>query len=178
MNGVAAEEKRAMKGNRVAGITLIEIMIAVAIMSIIAAIAIPLYRDYIDEGRIGSTITSIRQAQLFFDDLAMDMNLAAADAGDGTVRGLYMLSGRPVLGDVGSPPAGADAWIDPWGQTLRYQRPAQRNIGGGVSNDSTNPQGYDLFSIGEDGVAGNGDDIMRGCNGAYVGLASTHPAGC
>lgn len=167
-----------MNCNRVAGFTLIEIMIAVAILAIIAALAVPAYRGYMDEGRFGSAVTDIRQAQLFFDDLAMDLNLIAADGDVNTVRGLYMLSGRPTLGDVGTPPAGAQAWTDPWGQIYRYQRPATRSIGGSVSNDSTNPQGYDLFSLGEDGVAGNADDIMRGCNGEYVGLASAHPAAC
>ncbi len=167
-----------MNSNRAAGFSLIEIMIAVAILAIIAALAVPVYQGYIAEGRFGSTITDIRQAQLFFDDLALDMNLNAADGGDSTVRGLYMSSGRPTLGDVGSTPAGAEPWTDPWGQIYRYQRPAARSVGGSLSNDSNSPQGYDLFSIGEDGVPGNADDIMRGCNGDYVGLASTHPAGC
>ena len=69
----------------------------------------------------------------------------------------------------------------------RYQRTTNagtnsgvRNDGGGsVSNNaanSLNPQGYDLFSLGADGTANNGDDVVRGCNGTFVGLDADHPS--
>lgn len=165
-----------MRRQRQSGLTLIEIMIAVAILAIISAIAIPLYQGYIAEARIGTAIKDIRQAELILDDLALDNNLGSLDAGNTAVRGVYLQTpgGQLALGDSGSTPAGTQPWLDPWGNIYRYRRPATRTDGGGnVSNDSVNPQGYDLFSLGPDGVQ-NGDDIMRGCNGEFAGTAGGH----
>ena len=64
---------------RQTGFTLIEIMLAVAILAIIAAIAIPLYQGYIGEARFGAAAQDIRQAQLILDDLASDNDLASVE---------------------------------------------------------------------------------------------------
>jgi prepilin-type N-terminal cleavage/methylation domain-containing protein len=165
-----------MKRQRQQGFTLIEIMLAVAILAIIAAIAIPAYRGYISEARIGTVIKDIRQMELILNDLAMDAGLAALDAGNTTERGVYLLSGQLVLASPSATPSGAEPWLDPWGRIYRYQRPPTRTDGGGsVSNASTMPQGYDLFSQGVD-AADASDDLVRGCNGEFVGLQSDHPS--
>ncbi len=160
------------------GFTLIELMIAVAIVSIIAAIAIPVYKGYIAEARIGTAIKDIHQIELVLNDLALDSDLAALDANNTAVRGVYLLAGQVVLGATATAPAGARAWLDPWARIYRYQRPGVKtDPGGAVSNNSTLPQGYDLFSQGPDATA-SGDDVMRGCNGDFVGFASDHPNPC
>ena len=163
-----------MKVRCQAGLTLVEIMIAVAVLGIIAAIAIPLYEGYIVEARIGTAIKDIRQAEVILNNLAIENDLGALDAGDTTVRGLYLRSGRLELGDPGSTPAGTQPWLDPWDRIYRYQRPATKtDAGGNVSNNSASPQGYDLFSQGPD--AGDAaDDVMRGCNGEFAGTAGGH----
>lgn len=163
------------------GFTLIEIMIAVAILAILAAIAIPLYEGFIAEGRISTAIKDIRQAELILDNLALENDLGALDANDTTVRGLYLQAGELRLGDPGSTPAGMQPWLDPWDRIYRYQRSAagsgvRTDSGGNISNDATNspaPQSYDLFSQGPDAGDAN-DDIIRGCNGEFVGTAGGH----
>ena len=79
-----------MSNNRQQDYTLIEIMIAVAILAIIAAIAIQSYEGHIGEARIGTAIKDIRQAELILDDLAADSQLDEFDGNGGTVLGLYL----------------------------------------------------------------------------------------
>lgn len=97
---------------------------------------------------------------------------------------MYLQSGTLVLGVVGTAPSGATAWLDPWDRIYRYQRNTADNSGvrtdasGNISNSaaaSPAPQAYDVFSLGPDGVQ-NSDDVVRGCNGAFVGVDSDHPS--
>lgn len=161
---------------RQTGFTLIEVMIALAILAIISAIAIPLYEGYIGEARIGTVLQDIRQAELILDDLALDNDLAAVEpAGYTGGASLGVYRNNSGIEFAAAAPAGTQPWLDPWGNIYRYERPPVRtDAGGGLSNDSTLPQGYDLYSSGPDGVAENGDDIIRGCNGEFVGTAGAH----
>ena len=108
------------------GFTLIEIMIAVAILAIISAIAIPAYLGYLEEARFGTAIKDLRQVELIMKDLAEDNDLGAAEPAGytvGTDVGVYMLAnGSPALSPIGTTPAGAAPWNDPWGNIYRYRR--------------------------------------------------------
>lgn len=170
-----------MRGVRQRGFTLIEIMLAVAILAILAAIAIQAYDGHIGEARIGTAIKDLRQAELMLDDLAADGNLAAMDANTTTPLGLYLNSGSLVLSNPSVTPSGTQPWTDPWGRIYRYQRNGASGVlvdgGGSLSNNSANwmyPQSYDLFSQGVDS-SNTADDVVRGCNGTYAGLNSDHP---
>lgn len=172
--------------NRQQGYTLIEIMLAVAIVAILAAIAIQAYQGHIGEARIGTAIKDIRQAELILNDLAADNSLSQLDGDTGAVLGLYLDAGNLVLANPSTTPSGTVPWLDPWDRIYRYQRDQTANTNNGlrtdsagnVSNDSANslaPQGYDLFSQGAD-TSITTDDVVRGCNGAFVGLDADHPA--
>ena len=170
------------------GFTLIEIMLAVAILAILAAIAIQAYDGHIGEARISTAIKDIRQAELILDDLAADNGLDALDGDTGAVLGLYLDSGQLLMQNPSTADSGTvRRWLDPWDRVYRYQRTTNAGTnsgvrtdgGGNVSNDATtslSPQAYDLFSVGPDGTANNGDDVVRGCNGAFVGLDGDHPS--
>lgn len=169
------------------GFTLIEVMMAVAILSILTAIAIQLYDGHISEARIGTAIKDIRQAELILNDLASDRDLASLDGfannANTGIRGLYLLNGELVLDDPSATPAGAVPWLDPWDRIYRYQRNQSDGVrtdgAGNLSNQAATspaPQAYDLFSLGADGTINTGDDVVRGCNGAFVGLDGDHPS--
>jgi len=143
-----------MAVRRQRGITLVEIMIAVAILAIVATIAIPIYEGYIVEARYGTAVKDMRQMELIFDDLASDNDLRAVDGNSTAVRGVYTdATGNVALGNVGvCPPASMTPpvpWCDPWNNNYRYQRPVNTS------------QTYALFSAGPDGTAGNADDASK-----------------
>ena len=136
------------------GLTLIEIMIAVAILAILSAIAVPLYQGYVVEARYGTALKDIRQMQLILDDLALENSLAAIDGGDTSLRGVFTdAAGQLALADpVACPPSATApfAWCDPWGNIYRYQRTA----------GTANPQEYVLSSAGPDGTHDTADDAL------------------
>jgi general secretion pathway protein G len=154
----------ACAARRQRGFTLIELVIAVAILAIVAAAAIPIYEGYVKEARIAKSIQDMRQMALILDDLYQD----------------------------GSPPAtlaavGLDSMIDPWGAPYRYLwlrgNPALGIDGQRRRDRSMNPvnSDYDLYSIGADGqtsvqfVAQKArDDVVRANDGDFFGLANDH----
>jgi len=80
-----------MTVNRRKGFTLIELMIAVAIIAIISAVALPLYRNYILTSQQGVLINNIASIEVFQEDfrlrtgafLTTAANLAAITAAIG-----------------------------------------------------------------------------------------------
>ena len=154
----------ACAARRQRGLTLIELVIAVAILAIVAAAAIPVYEGYVNEARIARSIQDMRQMALILDDLYQD----------------------------GSPPAtlaavGLDNMADPWGAPYRYLwlrgNPAPGINGQRRRDRSMNPvnSDYDLYSIGADGAtvsqfAGGParDDVVRANDGDFFGLAGDH----
>jgi type IV pilus assembly protein PilE len=57
-----------MMRSKVNGYTLIEVMVVVAIIAVLAAIALPLYRGYIQTGRVGGLINNIATIEVFQED--------------------------------------------------------------------------------------------------------------
>ncbi len=143
-----------MGTGRQTGFTLVEIMIAVAILAIIAAIAIPMYDGYVLEARYGAAQKDIGQIQLILDDLASDNDLAALEPASyaNTELGVYLgTGGRLVLGNLAPTPAGSQRWEDPWGGIYRYQR---------LAAAPTACQRYRLFSQGPD-TSDVSDDVSK-----------------
>ncbi|WP_078121666.1 prepilin-type N-terminal cleavage/methylation domain-containing protein [Thiosocius teredinicola] len=148
---------------RSGGFTLIEVMIGVAILSILAAIAIPYYNGYIAEGRIATAIKDIRQIELILNDRFLDNDPPATLA----AVGINMR--------------------DPWGNPYQYlwlrNNPAPGINGSRRRDKSANPvnSDYDLYSMGPDGVTtaqftgkNARDDIVRANDGDFIGVAADH----
>lgn len=80
---------------RLAGFTLIEVMVTVAIVAILAAVAVPQYRDYVTRGRIPDATSGLaaKQVQLeqYFQDNRTYVN-APACASDATSSKFFTFS--------------------------------------------------------------------------------------
>jgi len=70
------------------GFTLVELMIAIAIISVIAAIAIPAYNGYITEARIAAARSNIDSLRLFLEDYRLDNGTYVGPSGSTSLASL------------------------------------------------------------------------------------------
>ncbi len=82
-----------------AGFTLIELMIAVAILGIIVAIAIPAYTGYIDRARYGAARANVEPLRIAVEDYFMENGSYAAAANKAAINTTY---GWTPEGDEGA----------------------------------------------------------------------------
>ncbi|MCC6303854.1 MAG: type II secretion system major pseudopilin GspG [Rhodobacteraceae bacterium] len=122
------------------GFSLIELMVVVAILSILALVVVPRVMDRPDQARIARARTDLASLAAALDLYRLD-NFAYPT----TEQGLAALVARPALPPV--PPAwAANGYVDrvpkdPWGGDYQYLAP-------GVHGP------YDIFSFGADGATG------------------------
>jgi general secretion pathway protein G len=156
---------RGRSKKRLRALTLVELLIAIAILGTLSAIAVPTYNNYIDEARNSSAVADIRGIE-------------------GGILRFQVERGRPpdTLAEAGLPTK-----LDPWGNPYQYTRMA------GLSkkerdakcrwNKFEKPlnEDFDLSSMGKDGKTkpkithkDSHDDIIRANGGAYVGPASEY----
>ncbi len=142
------------------GFTLLEVLIALAIMAVSSAIAVPLYSDYVERAR---------QADAGSDLMLIDMGI------ERFVSENFNLPDD--LADVG-----LDGMTDPWGRAYVYLRiDGGGNVQGQVRKDKNlNPinSDFDLYSPGPDGLTvgpltapKSHDDVIRAGNGSFFGVA-------
>jgi general secretion pathway protein G len=147
-----------------AGFTIIELMVAIAVMAALAAIAVPSYRDYRYKALVAQAKSDIKDLDVLITRYYSD-NMSFPDS----------------LADIGK--AGM---LDPWKKPYRYLRlsPLDPSKTGQVRKDKNlvpiNAD-FDLYSMGKDGASSppltaqaSRDDIVRGSNGRFVGLASEY----
>jgi general secretion pathway protein G len=145
--------------------TLVELLLAVLILGILSAIAVPLYTNYIDKARNTAAMADIRTIE-------------------SEIVKFQAERGRPpdTLAEAGVPTRN-----DPWGNPYEYLRIAgvpKKDIQGKWRKDRflvPINSDFDLYSMGKDGKSSppltakaSHDDIIRANSGAYVGLASEY----
>lgn len=128
------------------GFTLIELLVTIAIIATLAAIVAPSLFGNIGEARRGTAKSQIQILSLALDAYRLDN-----EAFPTTEQGLESLRSVPI---ADSPPNWKGPYLrqlvplDPWGRAYVYVSP-------GVSN----PNAYDLYTLGKDGKAGgDGED--------------------
>lgn len=145
------------------GFTLIELVLAVALVSLLATMAVPAYRDFAERGRVSAAISDMGRIQLAMERHRLNNSdeLPAS------------------LADVG-----LDGLRDPWGRPYVYLNIALAANPGLLRKDKNlvpiNTD-FDLYSRGPDGEsqaplnAGTSrDDIVRANNGAFIGKAEDY----
>ncbi len=141
------------------GFSVIELVIALAIVATLAGIAIPVLSSQIDKARTARIVTEIRGLERII--------LAYA-----TANGTYPDS----LADCGQ---GGSS--DPWGNPYQYLKVEGAKKGKLRKDRFLVPvnSDYDLYSMGKDGKSSgpftaksSRDDIVRANDGGFVGLVS------
>jgi general secretion pathway protein G len=147
----------------VRGLTVVEVLIALAIVSILASIALPKYQDYRERVRVAQAITDIRVIN------------AAVHA--------HMLDNKaPPSSLTGFPAANK---LDPWGRPYEYLKifGDKSATGKARKNKSLVPINsyFDLYSKGKDGMSAgpltsgpSRDDVVLANDGKFVGLAADY----
>ena len=153
-----------MQYEKIKGFSLLELMIAVAIVGILASFAYPAYQAYIDRTNIELSISEITLIS-------------------GKLETFFITQGSypPNLNNLNLP---ADVLRDPWGNPYEYLNISTTQGNGQLRKNKDQVPintDYDLYSKGKDGrtaspltSALSQDDIVRGRNGSYIGLAKDY----
>lgn len=143
------------------GFTLIELMIALAILVVVTMIAVPTYSSYLERAKVTQAETDIiaisAQINAYYEDAhAYPASLAAV---------------------------GAAGKLDPWGRPYVYLDIETAGVGGARKDKNLVPINteFDLYSKGEDGVTAgpitapqSRDDVILANDGKFIGLASDY----
>jgi general secretion pathway protein G len=129
------------------GFTLIEILVVIAVIAILAGLVTPMvFRN------VGDAKAAAARSQIEILGLALDTYRLDNDYYPSTAQGLNALRERPA-GEP-APAAWRGPYLkksladDPWGRPYVYRSPGEANL-----------NGYDLVSLGRDGVpGGEGED--------------------
>jgi len=136
-------------------------MIVIAIVATLAAIAVPLFSEYVSRAKVARAIVEIRILQREIDLFEQENNRLPVDLSE---------IDREVLDD-------------PWGSPYRYQSFALVPKGKWRKDKFLVPinSTYDLWSMGPDGESAgpltakkSRDDIIRANDGSFIGRASQY----
>ncbi len=146
------------------GMGLIDLMLAVIIASLLMAVAVPAYDQFIDRARVARAIGDIGSISIAIERFGIKNNGRLPNSLD------------ELLMDVP---------FDPWGAPYQYLNIVAAGPGKGAfrKDGKLNPlnSDFDLFSVGADGesmgplsAAKSRDDIVRANNGAFIGLGEDY----
>jgi general secretion pathway protein G len=145
------------------GFTIVEILIALAVLAALTAIAVPRFQSYRIQAQIAAASADIRNIDLSIQIYKRQNNTLPTS-----------------LAALGTPTS-----VDPWGNAYQYLKIdgdplALLNARKDLFHVPINSD-FDLYSKGTDGqtfsligIPGSLDDIIRANDGRYIGLASEY----
>jgi general secretion pathway protein G len=129
------------------GFTLIELIVVIVVLGLLAGLVAPQVFGRVSEAKLVAARTQMELIGAALDGYRLDNSRYPT-----TQQGLRALAERPSAAPV--PTSWRGPYLrkalptDPWGRDYQYVSPGIRN-----------PSGYDLSSLGRDGVAGGeGED--------------------
>ena len=133
------------RGSR--GFTLIEILVVITVIAILAGLVSPMVFRNVGDAKVTAAKAQIETFGLALDTYRMDNDYYPT-----TEQGLSALQAIPVHEPLPrrwrGPYLKKAVPLDPWGNPYRYLSPG-----------TSDPQGYDLWSLGRDGKeGGTGED--------------------
>jgi general secretion pathway protein G len=144
------------------GFTLIEIVLIVAILTIVAQAALASYYEYAERARVSQAIDDIALLSTAINQYQKNTGIFPTDLG--------------VIGYAGK--------IDPWGHPYVYLNLTSKDTQDTLRRDhNSRPvnSDFDLYSLGKDGVSkkqitsrDSSDDVIRAHDGAFINLASQY----
>jgi len=144
------------------GFTLVEVLLAVAIVAVLTFVAAPSYSSYVERTRVNQAIIDI---------VAISAQIKA-----------FELDNRDVPDNLSQ--IGAAGKLDPWGRPyvyLAFRQPKDKGKARKDKNLVPINSDFDLYSVGKDGDSSapltakpSRDDVVRANDGAFVGLASDY----
>lgn len=146
------------------GITLVELAIAILIAALIIGTGVPGYFYIVNKARTERAIEQVKEMSRDIDRFRRK-NFQYPDS----------------LSEIYSNPP-----VDPWGNTYKYLKITNASNPGSINpriDDKLKPLNvdYDLFSEGRDtqslspiGASESRDDIIRGKNGDFIGIATDY----
>lgn len=140
------------------GFTLVELLIVLAIAGLLAALAVPAVRGYIERNQLSQAVLDLSDMSVAIKQLerttgALPVSLAAAGYG---------------------------SKVDPWGNPYQYFVIGNNPAGARRDKNSVPINSdFDLYSLGKDGQSAlqinqavSRDDVLRARDGNFIGLAS------
>lgn len=163
LRGDIPESGSASRGK--GGFTFVELVIAVLVVGILSAIAVPAYQEYLQKNKEATAISDIN---------IIAMRLAAYRMEGILPAGLTQINFGNTL-----------PLIDPWGNPYQYLPifGYPGNLHDVRKDHNLHPinTDFDLYSMGPDGQSSrpltnqkSRDDIIRANDGAFIGKASTY----
>ena len=154
---------RTLTKQRQSGLTLLEIVLAVAVTAILLAIALPNYSSYLTRAKNAQALADIGEMSTLIVRFYNDNNGRVPDS----------------LAEVGL--AGK---LDPWDRPYEFLNLTTMTGKSKARKDKNLVpinSDFDLYSVGEDGASvppltakPSRDDLIRGNNGRFIGLAADH----
>lgn len=129
------------------GLTLIEILVVIIVLGLLAGLVAPRIIGRVSEARVASARTQIELLSVALDNYRLD-NGRYPNSDQGLQALRTVPTAEPVPRNWRGPYVRKEIPLDPWDRPYLYRSP-------GIEN----PDGYDLFTLGADGVpGGEGED--------------------
>jgi len=159
---IAAHRRPARRRHCERAFTLVEILIAIAILGVLMIIALPAYQDYRERINIAQAVADIGALQTLIQHFVDDNRTPPDDLAQ--------------IGQSGK--------LDPWGRPYQYLNLVTlKGKGQARKNRNLVPinSDYDLYSMGKDGASvgpltakASRDDIVRANDGRFIGPAKEY----